>query len=252
MKEREIRYYESFTDDFDISADQDFKLPDDYKWIRTDAWSKILSSIIYAIAVIVGWIYCRVVLCMHIHGRKKFKEAKGGIFIYGNHTQPFGDVFIPALCACPNRIYTIVSTANYGIPVIGKILPYLGALPTIGSFHGIRELDRAIKTRISEGHPVVIYPEAHVWQYYTEIRPFSDASFGFPARLGSYAYSMTTVYKKSKFHKRPSTHIYIDGPFLPCDGTPKEKAADLCDKVRKAMVSRSAESDIEYVKYVKK
>lgn len=252
MKKERIRYYESFTDDFDESADQNFKIPDDYKWIRTDIWSRILSAVIYAIAVAVGAVYCKLVLSIHIHGKKKLKSVQGGYFIYGNHTQPFGDVFIPALCAHPRRIYTIVSPANYGIPVIGKILPYLGALPTVGSLHGIRELDAAIRTRISNGNPVVIYPEAHVWEYYTKIRPFSDASFGFPARMGAPVFSMTAVYKRSRFHKRPTMHMYIDGPFYPEGNTPKERAVSLCDTVTRSMTARSLESDVEYIKYVKK
>lgn len=47
----------------------------------------------------------------------------------------------------------------------------------------IREFNNAIEARLSKKHPIVICPEAHVWEYYTRIRPFADTSFRFPARL---------------------------------------------------------------------
>ena len=190
---KKVRYYSSFTDDFEESANQGFELPQDYKWVRTDALSKLLSGLIYGSAVILGGAYCKFFLHMKIKGRKNLKGVKGDFFIFGNHTQPVGDVFIPALCVLPKRIYTVVSTANYGIPIIGKILPFLGALPVVSSLHGIKELNRAIEQRLEKGHPIVIYPEAHVWEYYTDIRPFPDTSFRFPARLDKPSFAMTVT-----------------------------------------------------------
>lgn len=52
MKKSEIRYYGSFTDDFNTTADQDFKLPEDYRWVRGDIVSRALSALIYALAIV--------------------------------------------------------------------------------------------------------------------------------------------------------------------------------------------------------
>ena len=59
MKKSEIRYYGSFTDDFDTTADQDFKLPEDYRWVRGDIVSRALSALIYALAIAFSYIYCK-------------------------------------------------------------------------------------------------------------------------------------------------------------------------------------------------
>lgn len=249
MKEREIRYYSSYTDDFEHTAHQDFKLPEDYKWVRTSLGAKILSALIYTLAFLFSSIYCKFFLHMKITGRKNLKKVKGGYFIYGNHTQPFGDVFIPALCALPKRIYTVVSTANYGIPVINKILPYLGALPIVNSLYGIKELNKSMEYRLNNGHPIVIYPEAHVWEYYTKIRPFNDTSFKFPAKFDRPAFAMTVTYKKSKFFKKPIMEVFIDGPFYPCGNSLKEKAENLNKEIFSVMTSRSRNSNFEYIKY---
>ncbi len=247
-----IRYYDSFTDDFEQTANQNFKLADNYKWVRTDILSKALSGIIYGLAVIFGGLYCKCVLHLKVKGREKIKGLKGDFFIYGNHTQPVGDVFIPALCVLPKRIFTVVSTANYGIPFIGKILPFLGALPIVDNFSGIKELNRAIEYRLDKNHPIVIYPEAHVWEYYTDIRPFPDASFKFPVKFDKPSFAMTVTYKKSKLFKRPIMQVFLDGPFYPKGDTQKEKVKFLHDEIYEAMKNRSKNSDTNYIQYIKK
>lgn len=251
MKEK-IRYYDSFTDDFERSANQEFKLPDGYKWVCSDPFSRILSAVIYAAAVVFSCLYCGLFLHMRIKGRECLKGLKGGFFIYGNHTQPVGDVFIPALCVLPKRIYTVVSTANYGIPVIGRILPFLGALPIVDSLKGIKELNRAMEKRLKDGHPVVIYPEAHVWEYCTDIRPFPDTSFKFPIKFGVPTVAMTVTYKRSKFFRKPVMEVFLDGPFYGTGDTLKERASDLHNKVYAVMKTRSQNSNFRYIEYIHK
>ncbi len=248
---KKVRYYNEFTDDFSVSKSQDFTLPDSYEYIKTDFLSRLLSGIIYFLAIVFSSVYLRIFLHLKISGKSKFKEVKGGFFIYGNHTQSVGDVFIPALAVLPRRIYTIVSTANYGIPLIGKILRPLGALPIIPTLKGMKKLENAIKTRAETGHPIVIYPEAHVWDYYTGIRPFPVTSFKFPVKLNMSAFSMTATYKKSKVFKRPIINVIIDGPFYPEGDTAKGKTQDLHDKVYGSMLNNAKKSNYNYIEYKK-
>ena len=249
---KKIRYYSSFDDDFEETKNQNYILPNNYKWIKKDLFSCIISGLTYGLAIIFGGIYCKLFLHIKIRGKRNLKGIKNGFFIYGNHTQPVGDVFIPALCAFPKRIYTLVSTANYGIPFIGKILPSLGALPIVNSLYGIKQLNEAIKYRISQNHPIVIYPEAHVWEYYTDIRPFPDTSFRFPIKLNKLAFAMTVTYKKSKLFKKPITEVFIDGPFYAEGNTDKEKVRDLHEKIISKMIERSRNSNCRYIEYRQK
>ena len=246
---KKTRYYASFADDFEQSADQNFKLPENYKWVRTDIVSMFLSGLIYGLAVIFGGAYCRFFLHMKVKGRKNLRGVKGGFFIYGNHTQPIGDVFIPALCVLPKRIYTVVSTANYGIPVIGKLLPYLGALPIVNTLHGVKELNKAMEQRLNKKHPIVIYPEAHVWEYYTGIRPFPDTSFKFPVKFDRPSFAMTVTYRKAKFFKRPLMEVFIDGPFYPQGDTVKEKTVSLHSQIYSVMQKCSENSNENFIIY---
>ena len=245
------RYYESLTQDFEKTKNQDIKLGDDYKFIKTGFFDRFLSAVIYGAAVILSYPYCRFFLHIKFEGRKKLKDFKNtGYFLFANHTQPVGDVFTPAHALFPKRIYTIVSTANYGIPVIGKILPYLGALPVIESVKGLKNLTQSIKTRLSENKCIVIYPEAHVWEYYTGIRPMPESAFTFPLRCAKPSYAMTVTYKKRRIGKKPAAVVHLDGPFYPDESLPpRRRAAALRDTVYAAMLERSRESDTEYIRY---
>ena len=252
MKKDRVRYYENENDDFYGSSG--YKLKSGYKWIRTGFFYRAFSAAVYSLALLFSVFCCRLFLHVRIVGAKKLRREKRGFFLYGNHTQPVGDVFTPALCCFPKRIYTVVGADNLGIPVIGKLLPALGALPVAHTLSGTREFERAVRYRIERKRPVVIYPEAHVWEYYSGIRPFSDAAFRLPAKLGTPVYSFTVTYKKrgKSGKRRPAAIVYADGPFAaPGDGI-RERAKSLRDGVYAAKRSNSEKSDCEYIKYVKK
>lgn len=248
---KEKRYYSSFSEDFEQAPNQDYSLPVDYAWVRNDFFSKLKSGFIYFLAIVFSLVYCPFVLHMRVKGRKNLRGLKGRFFLYGNHTQPLGDVFIPAFSVLPRRIFTVVSTANFSIPVIGKILPFLGALPIVESVKSFKELSKAMKTRLNKNHPIVIYPEAHVWEYCTFIRPYPETSFKYPVKFDVPAISMTVTYKKSKIFKRPKMTVYLDGPFYPKGKSAKEKVSNLHKEVYEAMCVRSKESDYSYIEYIK-
>lgn len=246
-----INYFKTYNDDFVKSRNQEYKLPEDYVWIHNNICYSICSNILYFFAYILGFFYCKVFLHVKIKNRNILKKyKKQGFFLYGNHTQPIGDVFVPALVAKNKRIYTIADQSNLGVTGIGPLLPMLGILPIANSTQKMKELCKAVKQRISERKCVVIYPEAHVWPYYTKIRPFASTSFKFPVDLNSLSFCMTTTYYKRKFGKKPGIIVYIDGPFITDNKlTKKENQEKICKEIYNCMVNRSRNSNYEYIKY---
>lgn len=249
---REVRTFRSLADDF-YPQNQDYHLPEDYRWIDPAPLHRVLSAVVYALAVVFASVYCPLILHARYHGTKILRKEKRGFFLYCNHTQSVGDVFLPALACFPKRIYTVVSQQNYALPVIGKILPYLGALPLGENLTQMRKANNAISTRIAQKHPVVVFPEAHVWDYCTFIRPFSAGAFKYPTREDVPAYCMTVTYQKHRFFKRPVMHIYVDGPFHgEEEGSAKERADSLRSKIEETMHTRARMSNYNYIIYQKK
>lgn len=249
----DIKYFNDYSHDFVKSNHQDIKFPENYRFIYKNVFYRIAAGIVYGIACLFGMFYSKLVLHVKIENKEVLsQEDRTGFFLYGNHTQPVGDVFAPTQYVFPKRIYTIASTANLGIPVIGKILPMLGALIVPDSMEHMKEFMKGLKYHIEHKRCIVIYPEAHVWPYCSFIRPMPVTSFRFPVVYQVPAYCMTTTYQKRKFGNKPKITVYIDGPFLAVKGTnPKEEQKRLHDEIYKCMQKRSKCSTYEYIRYEK-
>ncbi|MCC8067773.1 MAG: hypothetical protein LIO94_11855, partial [Clostridiales bacterium] len=245
--------YENYSDDFVKSTRQDETLPDDYRWIHKNIVYRLISAGLYCVALIFALFYCRLVLHIRVKNRKVLKKArKTGCFLYGNHTQPMGDVFGPALYCFPMRMSAIASPSNMGIPVIGKILPMLGGLFIPDSMGQMKKFMEAVRYHVEKKRCIVIYPEAHVWPWCTFIRPYQATAFRFPVLYDVPAFCMTTTYQQRKHGRKPKIVVYIDGPFFAEPGKNKrEQQMKLHDRIYACMESSSQESTCDYFRYQK-
>lgn len=250
-KETKVRYYGSYSDDFVGNSFSDLSIPKSYKWYHTNKAYRYFSSVIYGAATVFAFFYSKIALRLKVVGREKLKECgNGGFFLYGNHTMVLGDVFCPTLYAFPKRIFSAASPANLKIPVIGKIVPMLGGIVTPDSIKDTKQFYSAISAHIADGRCVVIYPEAHLWDYCTFIRPFPATSFKFPIMTDATTFSMTTTYQKRRIGSKPRVTVYIDGPFYKDESlSQKEAQTKLRDEVYAAMAERSKYSEYEYIRY---
>ena len=230
----------------------------DENWCYVDnrlRW-KIARFLSYRlIAMPFGYCYCKLALHSTFRNRKVLKAVKKGqgCFVYGNHTQQVGDPFLPTLALCPKNVFVIVHPDNVSIPALGWVTPYLGALPLPGNLKAMKNFREAIRTRIAEGRFVMIYPEAHIWPFYTGIRDFPSTSMKYPVELDAPSFAMTTTYRRRRFSRKPRTVTYLDGPFYPDQSlSPRARVQDLRDRIHATMVERSKESDCEYIRYLKK
>ncbi len=245
----EIRYYREYSDDFVQSRNQDAGLPADFSWEQGN--HRLLSSALYWPLALSAFIYSRLILRIRVVNRKALREAGDeGFFLYGNHTQPIGDAFAPACHVFPRRIAGIADPSNLGIPVLGNLLPMLGAIIVPARTKDMKAFIDAVRYCIEKKRAVVIYPEAHVWPYCTFIRPFPDTSFRFPIDMNVPAFSMTTTYQRRMIGKKPRITVYIDGPFR-TELSGKEGRRKLHEDIAAAMTARSHASTYEYIRYVK-
>lgn len=99
----------------------------------------------------------------------------------------------------------------------------------------------------------MIYPEAHIWPYYTKIRPFKDSSFRYPVQYQCPVICFTNTYQKRKHSKKPQIVTYVDGPFYPdAKLRGKEQKADLRNRVYEQMKERSSRNTLVLATYIKK
>lgn len=246
-----IYYYDSFSDDFLETKNNTKKLPENHLFIHKNPVYNFFAAILYFLVKTYARFYAKFFLHLKIVNHNRLKN-KHGYFIYSNHTQKLGDVFNPFIINFSHP-YIICNQSNLGIPILGPLLPMAGALPIPDSISGKKRLFSAISERYKQKKAIVFYPEAHLWPYYTKIRPFESSAFVFPAKENAPVFVATTVYKKSKTRKKPSITIYIDGP-IKADPllSKKERAEYLKNQVQTVMTNRAKLSNYEYIKYQKR
>lgn len=256
LEKRKIIYYtDELNDEFSKAQIIPKKIDGSYIYCHDSKFKKITHFFWYRIiASPLAFLYTKLIFGHKTVGCKKLKKfKKTGYFIYGNHTQDIADALIPNMLAFTQDKYIIVHPNNVSMPYLGRITPSLGALPLPDDMTAYKNFISAIERRISEGCAVVIYPEAHIWPYYTKIRPFTDTSFSYPVKLDVPVFCFTNTYHKRKFFGTAKIITYIDGPFYKSDNlSQREQRQDLRDRVYACMCERAKLSTFEKIQYVKK
>ena len=147
-----------------------------------------------------------------------------------------------------------MNPVNISLKGTGTLVEMLGAMPIPSNKSAMKNFLEAIKQKINKGYAITIYPEAHIWPYYTKIRPFKDVSFKYPVQLEKPAFCITNTYQSyGRNNKKIKIVSYIDGPFYPNkELTLKEQQKELRNKIYNCMEERSKNSNIEHIKYIKK
>ena len=252
MKRKTIYYKDELNDDF---AGMNIKLSPlrkNYRYVHTNILWKVIEFFVYRlIAQPLVTLYMKFIFLQNYRNRKVLKGLKGGAYLYSNHTNTLSDVFIPYSLHYLKKNYPVAGPALMSIRGINTLVEMLGAIPLATNFKQVGQMRDCIFLRVKQGSFVTIYPEAHIWPYYTKIRPFKDSSFHFPAEDGAAVYALTNCYKKRLFGSRPRIVTYIDGPFYADSSlSRKENMQMLRNKCYEAMKARAEKhSTYEYIHY---
>lgn len=260
MKNKEsqqvIYYSDELNEEFSPMKIAGRKIDENYSYGTNGIVWNVIHFIIYrVIALPIAAVFLKLKYHHKIVNKESLKKVsrKQGIFTFANHTNPVADALIPTFVNFPRQVFVVVHPNNVSIPFLGNITHFLGALPLPDTMGATKNFMNILKNRISEHKTIHIYPEAHIWPFYTKIRPFADASFKFPIQYDAPVYCFTNTYQKRKNSKTPNIVTYIDGPFFP-DKTlsSKEQRKELRDRVYEAMCERAKNNNVEIIKYIKK
>lgn len=255
MKKKIIYYSDEYNDDFSRLKINTILTPSSFVYVNNNFFYKIFSFIFYEIiARPLVFVFIKVLYLQRFKNKKVLKKyKKEGYFLYGNHTNTLGDAFIPSLISFPKKNYIICNPDATSIKGLKTIVMMLGALPVPSTIKGNKNFNEAIKYLNGKNKSITIYPEAHLWPYYTSIRPFKNVSFTYPYILNKPCFTFTNVYvkRKIKFIKIPKIITYIDGPFY-ADQTlnKKESINKLKDEVFNSMINNNKLHEKYEYKYI--
>lgn len=255
MKEKKTIYYkDELNDEFSTAKIEPRTIDENYKYIHKNIFWRISAWFIQnVISVPIKFLYPKIKFKIKYIGREKLKKyKKQGYFIYGNHTQSFADTFITTNAIFPKRNFFIVNPENVSMKILGNAVQMLGAIPIPNDKKAMKNFLEAIEDKINKGYSVTIFPEAHIWPYYTKIRPFKNVSFKYPIEYEVPSFCITNTYQKYGKNKIKIT-TYIDGPYFPDENLEnmQDRKQNLRDKIYNCMVQRSKNSNFEYINYLK-
>ena len=256
-KEKKVIYYtDEQNDDFAGTNINTKPVDDSFIFLHTSIPWKICSTLLYyGVAVPAVWLFMRVILGVQFVNRSAVKACKGPCFLFGNHTD-FIDAFIPNLLSLPHRNHILVGADTVSIPGLRTIVQMFGALPIPTGTRGWRKFLAALDVYCKKAN-ITVYPEAHIWRFFTGVRDFPDTSFAYPIRYGMPSVVFFTAYSKPKpslaFWRKATITVYVSDPMYPLGGVSEPEARrDLRDRAYAFMKEKSALSDYELIRYVKK
>lgn len=255
-KTKIIEWSDELNDDFDeIGLDRP-PVKRGYPYKRINIVNNFFSDLLYyVIAIPIFW-FVAFINGIKIKNKKNLKLLNGkGAFIYSNHVS-FLDVCKIASPVCFGRRVNILGYSDTtSIPVVKHLARALGFLPVPlnGDYRNLSRLADATDFYVKKNQYVLIYPEAHIWPYYTKIRNFRDASFAYPAMSNAPVLPIVTVFRKAKLCKKPKQTIIVGTPIYPkAELNEKQNIKYLRDECYKQMVALSESSkQYEYIKYIK-
>ena len=260
VKKTKVAYYsDELKDDFNEVGLSRPEVPEGYKYKRTNPINNFFSAILYhGIAKPVMAIFC-LFHGIRVKNRKALKLLRGkGAYIYSNHVS-ISDVikFQSYVFFFGRRVNILGYSDSLSMPIVRNLCRSLGyiPLPLKGDLKNAIAMADAMDFYVNKKRQyVLIYPEAHIWPYYTKVRNFRDGSFNYPAKSNAPVLPVVTTFRKPLIGKVPRQTLYILDPIFPLEGkTVNENKEYLHRETLKAMQELANEvPQYEYIKYVKK
>lgn len=250
-----IYYRDPENDDFAGTKIKQRVVDKRFKYVhKNPIWKFFAFLIYYVFALPVIWTYSTFVarLSFKFADKKACKKCKK-CFIYGNHTSAL-DAYLPGLICAPKRAKIIVSPDAVSLIGMKNLMQMFGAIPVPNKLSGMRKFRDAITYYNKKGYTIAIYPEAHIWPYYTGVREFKDTSFAYPAELDAPVIAFFTAYTlPRRKRKKVKRTVYVSSPmYIDKNLSKKEAQKDIRDRVFAFMKDCSEKySTYSYVEYRK-
>ncbi len=256
-KTRTIYWKDEINDDFDEVGLKRPQVPENYHYKRTNPINNFFSAILYYL-IAKPWLALYLWLKgVKVVGKKNIRKLHGqGAFIFANHVAITDAFKYPSYVFFAHKRVNIIGYPDtLTMPIVRNLARALGylPLPMPGDIRNMVALVDSMKFYIEKKQYILIFPEAHIWPYYTKIRNFHSGSFNYPAKLEAPVLPIVTTWRKSKLSRHPKQTIYILEPIFPnIEKSSSENKEYLYEATLAAMKKCADEANqYEYIKYIK-
>ena len=258
VKEKKVIYYSDIlNDDFAGTNIHSKPIDKNYKYIRKNIVWRFFARLLYLLVLPIISFYEAVLLGVRFKNGRAVRKLKKACFLYGNHTAIIDAYTSPVLSGL-RGVKVLANPDAVSIKGIRTFVQMLGALPVANDYITTKNMLAAVEHYYKKGDNIAIFPEAHIWKYYTGVRPFKDSSFYYPVKLNAPVVAFFTAYSKPtglfRKLKKADITVYVSDPIYPdLDKPLKIAQRELRNKVYAFMNEMSEKhSDYAVIEYVYK
>ncbi len=185
------------------------KITDDYVFIRTDLWYRIVSSFTYTLfAIFLGLGYFNILGRHRIVGKKNLKPLrKKGFITVANHCHIF-DTVLTGLALRPRSAWFASVQRNFEAPYYRKMFRWSKGFPIPDGLFGIKQIIKPVSEAVHTGKIVHFFPEAELWHLYQGIDHFQRGAFYIAHHANCPVVPMVHLFKpRTFFGKQISKNI---------------------------------------------
>ena len=215
------RYYDDLiNDDFSGTNLPKISLSGEYLYLPKTILGRVFSFFLfYFIAIPIFQLFNLFYLNIKIYGRHHLKKIKSGYVIYGNHSSHFDAFISQAYLVKWKRSYIVSHPDAVSLKILRFFTKPLGALPLPTTYRGMQNYLKTIQQLLARKKVVVVYPEGHIWPFYTGLRPFEATSFRYASQNNVPAVAIVTTYRYPKGlfkqYRKPKINVHINAPIYP-------------------------------------
>jgi 1-acyl-sn-glycerol-3-phosphate acyltransferase len=254
MLKKKICYSDELHDEFSGVVRNTVTVDEKYVYRHSGLLWSAGEFLLYRIIMTpVAWLYLTFKFHVKFVNSSVLKKSRGKpVFLFGNHTQIPGDGYIPSVLMFPVKCAVIVNADNVSLPGTRTFMKMVGAVPIPNKLSGMHRYMDYLAYLVQKKRCIMVYPEAHVWPYYTGIRPFPADAFRYPEMFDATSYCFTTTYQQRKHSRHADMTVFVDGPFT-VDRllSRKGRIRVLRDAVYEKMKERSSGSTYKFIEYEK-
>jgi 1-acyl-sn-glycerol-3-phosphate acyltransferase len=218
-----------------------------YRFINRNVFFRLGSTVLfYLIALPLLDIVSRLFFGLKISGKKNLRYLKGGAVTVTNHIHALDSPMV-ACCLFPRKPFFASLKSNFEIPVVRHLVRLLGGVPIPESPKALHAFMESMRKALEKGRIVHFYPEASLWPWHDELRPFRNGAFHLAVKSGVPVLPMVFTYRKpgalrSKLRKKPLVTLNIGEPTYPKYlGSERACVHEMRSTVRSKMESMMAE-----------
>lgn len=258
MEKKTIYYQDELNDDFAGNNIKTKKVSNEFRYINRSWLFRFNSFLLrYLFAIPLLWIANKIIFRAKIENKKILKQyKKSGYYLYANHVLPYDPIILPVNTNAKKTTLIIAGSDLFSINgFVSWLVKHFYAIPIPNNDKQMMDnFVECLSYHVKKGHRVLIFPEAHIWPYYNDIRKFKSVSFKYPIDDNVPIFTATTTFKQRKGNRKPKPIIHIDGPFYADESMPyHQRVEDLANQAYEAMIYRAhSEDNYAYIEYKRK